>query len=158
MRISHFQAIADILLGDAASLARGYHAIIADPDADFATEDARRRCAIAINAVGLAVDPDRYRAALEALGAQTRVEPICDRCGSADVFRDASAEWDCATQQWVLAGVYDSTTCQVCEAESDTLCDWRPCASETGQSPVTASVPAGDADAERTQQERTSHD
>lgn len=156
MRISHFQAIADILLGDAETLARGHHDILADTGADFETEEARRRCAIAVNAVGLAVDPDRYRTALEALAARTRVEPHCDRCGSIELVRDACAEWDNATQQWVLVGVYDSTTCQTCEAESDSLCDWRPVAAETEQLPAMASAPSG-THAEGDQQERTSH-
>jgi ribosomal protein L37AE/L43A len=136
MRISHLQAIADILLGDAKTLARGYHEIMTDNGADFETADARRRCAIAVNAVGMAVATDGYRSALNALEARPRVEPKCHRCGSTELVRDASAEWDCATQQWGLSGVYDCTICQACEAESDSLCDWQPCAPNTVQPPL----------------------
>src|SRR3546814_6113932 len=75
MRISHLQAIADILLGDAKTLARGYDEIMTDSGADFETADARRRCAIAVNAVGMAVATDGYRSALTALAARPRVEP-----------------------------------------------------------------------------------
>lgn len=146
MRISHFQAIADILLGDAQSLARGYHEIANDTGSLFETKEARRRCLIAIESVALAVDPDRYRAALDALDARPRVEPVCDRCGSSELVRDACAEWDDTTQQWALVGVYDSTTCQTCEAENDSLCDWRTVAPESVQPPAAATTPSGDPD------------
>ncbi|EXS71092.1 hypothetical protein [Sphingobium sp. Ant17] len=157
MRISHLQAIADILLGDAKTLARGYHEIMTGAGADFDTAEARRRCAIAVNAVGLAIDTDRYQSALNALAARPRVEPKCDRCGSNELIRDASAEWDCAAQQWVLAGVYDSTICQTCEAESDSLCDWKPCAPDAVQPLAAAPAPIRDPEAHQAQHESNSH-
>jgi len=148
MRLSHLQAIADILLGDAKTLAHGYHEIMTDTGADFETADARRRCAIAVNAVGMAVDTDGYRSALNALEARPCVEPKCQRCGSSELIRDASAVWDCAAQQWVLAGVYDCTICQACEAQSDSLCEWQPCAPETVRPRAAAPAPSRDTQAQ----------
>lgn len=135
MRISQFQAIANILFGDAETLARGYHQFMTNAGTDFEAEEARRRCAIAVNAVGLAVDPNRYRTMVQALEAQ-RVEPVCKRCGSTDLSRDASAIWDSDAQQWDLCAIYDSTTCEACTAESDDLYEWRPLTTGTAQPPA----------------------
>ena len=52
--------------------------------------------------------------------------PVCSRCGSDALVRDACATWSVPDQRWELAGTYDSTTCQDCEAEADDLADWRP--------------------------------
>ena len=135
MRIGHFQAIADILLGDAETLARGYHEIISRTGPNFETDDARRRCAIAVGAVGMAVDPARYHAACAQLGAAPapeRVEPACNRCGSTEIVRDALASWNNLAQQWEINDVYDSTSCQSCEAESDDLCRWQAWTPDAG--------------------------
>lgn len=43
----------------------------------------------------------------------------CPECGSTDVVKDAAAAWDEEAQEWSLVCVYDSTTCQTCEYESD---------------------------------------
>ena len=43
----------------------------------------------------------------------------CPECQSTDVVKDAAACWDEGRQEWTLLSVYDSTTCQTCEYESD---------------------------------------
>lgn len=133
MRMSQMAALADIVLGDVENLARAYHEIAVARLGDFETEEARRRCAIAVQAVGMAIDPVAYAAAYAHIVGPSQapsnpddVAPVCNRCGSAEIVRDASAHWDTATRQWVLGGVYDCTTCQTCEAESDDLCLWQP--------------------------------
>lgn len=134
MRISHMAALADIVLGDAEALARAYHEVATLRAGDFETEDARHRCAIAIQAVGMAADGEAYRTAYARIAgrpdapSKPAVTPVCTRCGSGDLVRDASAEWDDPAQRWELGGVYDSTTCQSCSAESDDLCAWVSCA------------------------------
>ncbi|WP_298673153.1 hypothetical protein [uncultured Sphingomonas sp.] len=141
MPISNMAALADIVLGDAEALARAYHEITVQRLGDFESEDARRRCAIAVRAVGMAADPDAYSTAYARIAGRPTapskppVTLVCNRCGSADVVRDACAQWDEATQQWELAGVYDSTTCQTCSAESDDLCAWVACV-PTPPSPI----------------------
>lgn len=45
----------------------------------------------------------------------------CPECSSTHITKDAMAEWDETTQQWVLCAVYDCETCQDCEAERDGL-------------------------------------
>lgn len=141
MRISHLQALADIVLGDPEALARGFHEIANDIGTDFETEDARQRCAIAVAAVGMAVDPERFRAVCAKLADATSTqrpafEPVCKHCGSTDLSRDASVVWNPDTQHWNLCSVYDSTTCQACTAESDDLCDWRPVIPGSGPQPT----------------------
>ena len=54
------------------------------------------------------------------------VTPICDVCGSADLVKDAAAVWDRDRQEWSLLSTYDSTTCQRCEREGDTIERWVP--------------------------------
>lgn len=63
-----------------------------------------------------------------------RLRPVCGRCGSDALVRDACAVWSIPEQRWELAGTYDSTTCQHCEAEADDLADWHP---------LSDSMPAG---------------
>lgn len=43
-----------------------------------------------------------------------KVDYVCDGCGSHEVSRDAGAEWDVETQNWVLAAVYDHAYCHEC--------------------------------------------
>lgn len=55
----------------------------------------------------------------------------CPCCGSEEIARDAAATWDVTAQEWRLADVHDTMTCQVCgrdfseaeEAEGKALTD-----------------------------------
>lgn len=47
-----------------------------------------------------------------------RIAIVCGDCGSDHVSRDAWADWDTATQQWVLGAVFDYGHCHKCEGES----------------------------------------
>lgn len=47
-----------------------------------------------------------------------RFAMICGSCGSNDVSRDAWADWDIATQQWVLRVAFDYAHCHRCDAET----------------------------------------
>lgn len=50
--------------------------------------------------------------------ATKRLKMVCDKCGSEDVLRDATAAWNEATQDWELAGVQDQGYCEgECEGE-----------------------------------------
>lgn len=44
-------------------------------------------------------------------------KPVCNRCGSDAVLRDAYAEWDVEKQDWVLQNVFDDAFCEDCEGE-----------------------------------------
>lgn len=46
----------------------------------------------------------------------TKINIVCESCGSANVVRDAYAEWDTEDQTWVLGSVYDDAFCNECEA------------------------------------------
>lgn len=48
----------------------------------------------------------------------TKISMRCRTCGSADVMRDAWAEWDDALQAWVLGAVFDAAFCATCEADT----------------------------------------
>lgn len=132
MRLSYLAALAEIVIGDAETLARAYHDIAIARREQFETEEARRRCAIAIHAVGMAADPRGFGAAYariigrSAAAVQSGVVPVCNRCGRDTLVRDASAQWDSDRQRWEISGVYDSTTCESCHAESNDLCVWVP--------------------------------
>ena len=54
--------------------------------------------------------------------------PVCDKCGSDDLVKDAAAVWDRETQAWSLASTYDATTCQVCLRQGDDMEKWVPAA------------------------------
>jgi hypothetical protein len=41
----------------------------------------------------------------------------CRVCGSSHVSRDAWADWDVASQSWVLGAVFDQGFCHQCEEE-----------------------------------------
>ena len=56
------------------------------------------------------------------------VTPVCDKCGSDDLVKDAAAVWDRETQAWSLASTYDATTCQVCLRQGDDMEKWVPAA------------------------------
>ncbi|WP_298938015.1 hypothetical protein [uncultured Ruegeria sp.] len=53
-----------------------------------------------------------------------RIEMRCTGCGSTDVRRDASAEWDPEVQDWVVVDTYDQSWCN-----SD-KCDGADCFTE----------------------------
>ncbi|WP_240502341.1 hypothetical protein [Sphingomonas panacis] len=56
------------------------------------------------------------------------VRPLCRTCGSDNLARDAAARWDIIIQDWTITGLFDSTTCDDCGAESDDLARWSPLA------------------------------
>jgi hypothetical protein len=56
------------------------------------------------------------------------MRPVCPKCGSGDICRDASASWNIALQIWELAGTYDCQTCGDCGAEGDDFVRWVPAA------------------------------
>ncbi|MFD1612783.1 hypothetical protein ACFSCW_13325 [Sphingomonas tabacisoli] len=47
-----------------------------------------------------------------------RVTFVCNMCGGTSVTRDAWAEWDVASQDWVLGAAYDYAFCHDCEKET----------------------------------------
>lgn len=51
--------------------------------------------------------------------AERKKEPklrmVCEECGSIDVSRDAWADWDVASQDWVLRTVFDYAHCHQCD-------------------------------------------
>lgn len=47
-----------------------------------------------------------------------KIDIVCRECGSQDVRRDAWAEWDVDSQEWVLADVYDYSYCLNCEGDA----------------------------------------
>jgi hypothetical protein len=48
----------------------------------------------------------------------TKVQILCSVCGSADVSRDAWADWDVAKQKWVLRVAFDYAHCHRCDTET----------------------------------------
>ena len=48
-----------------------------------------------------------------------RVDIVCKKCGSNNVTRDASAEWDAEAQEWVLSAVNDQGYCNECGGEAE---------------------------------------
>jgi hypothetical protein len=48
----------------------------------------------------------------------SKIRIVCGSCGSDYVSRDAWADWDTRTQQWVLGTVFDYGHCHKCEGES----------------------------------------
>ena len=49
----------------------------------------------------------------------TREQPTCNKCGSTNLRKDAFAEWDNKTRDWVLHSVYDFTVCDDCGEEDN---------------------------------------
>lgn len=45
----------------------------------------------------------------------------CSWCNSPNVSRDAWADWDVASQTWILGAVYDQGFCHNCETEQSLL-------------------------------------
>jgi len=52
--------------------------------------------------------------------------PVCPRCGSARIVRDACARWDTNFGRWVLAQLHDRDFCETCEADIDDPLAWVP--------------------------------
>jgi Zn finger protein HypA/HybF involved in hydrogenase expression len=50
-----------------------------------------------------------------------RLKMSCKNCGLENVLRDAWAEWDSETQQWVLSNVFDHAYCDNCESDTTIL-------------------------------------
>lgn len=48
---------------------------------------------------------------------KTKLKMTCRECGSENVLRDAWAEWDYESQEWVLQNVFDAAFCEDCEGE-----------------------------------------
>lgn len=46
-----------------------------------------------------------------------RIAIVCGTCGSDEVSRDAWANWDVGTQQWVLGNIFDYGHCHRCDGE-----------------------------------------
>jgi hypothetical protein len=46
------------------------------------------------------------------------VDYVCNVCGGNDVSRDAWADWDAGTQDWVLRTAFDHAHCHTCEFET----------------------------------------
>ena len=49
---------------------------------------------------------------------QKRINIVCGDCGSDSVSRDAWANWDTRSQDWVLGAVFDDGHCHRCESKS----------------------------------------
>lgn len=47
-----------------------------------------------------------------------KLEMVCGTCGSNEVSRDAWADWDSASQQWVLGAVFDYGHCHACQGKT----------------------------------------
>lgn len=47
----------------------------------------------------------------------SKVKLLCPHCGSDDIVRDSSSEWDTTLQEWVTRAVYDHMACETCERE-----------------------------------------
>ena len=50
---------------------------------------------------------------------RTKIEMICETCGSKEVLRDAWAEWDEDKQDWVLQNVFDEAFCENCDGSTN---------------------------------------
>lgn len=80
-----------------------------------------------------------------------KVVPVCARCYSDDVTRDAVVKWDSAKNDWSVCTVFDNSDCQSCGGEADlvdidamealTLNRARAMIEEYGR--LTGEVPAG---------------
>jgi len=52
------------------------------------------------------------------VAALSPIAIICSNCGSADVSRDAWAQWDVESQRWTLRHVFDHAYCHTCDQET----------------------------------------
>lgn len=131
MRIRHSTSIDHLIHAAPDTIAEEYLSIANATEHEFRSETERGRYAALVRAWGLFAHNEAFTACLAARGAATSggaaeppVRPVCSRCGSDSVVRDASARWDIDAQDWSISGVYDCTYCDDCSAESDDLCEW----------------------------------
>lgn len=54
-------------------------------------------------------------------GMDSVISIACSVCGSNNVSRDAWADWDVASQAWVLGALFDQGFCHRCEDEQNLL-------------------------------------
>ena len=47
-----------------------------------------------------------------------RIGIVCSKCGSDEISRDAWADWDTRSQDWVLGAVFDYAHCHKCDCET----------------------------------------
>lgn len=52
----------------------------------------------------------------------SKTKPVCEECGSDNVWVDATAAWDIATQKWVLESTFQQEYCEQCDGE--TTLEW----------------------------------
>jgi hypothetical protein len=50
-----------------------------------------------------------------------RIAIVCGTCGSDEVSRDAWANWDTRSQDWMLGAVFDYGHCHRCGTESSLI-------------------------------------
>lgn len=51
-----------------------------------------------------------------------KIEKVCEKCGSVEVWMDAMAEWDVDTQSWELGSNFvDYSWCRDCDAETNII-------------------------------------
>lgn len=51
-------------------------------------------------------------------GEEPKVQMVCAQCGSAQVTRDAWAEWSVDEQDWQLGAAFDYAFCHRCESST----------------------------------------
>ena len=56
------------------------------------------------------------------MSENVKMDIACSYCGSRDVYRDATADWNPDSQSWELRAVMDQGFCEDCGGES-TLTD-----------------------------------
>lgn len=44
--------------------------------------------------------------------------PVCSHCGSREIWKDATASWSIAKQDWVLCDTQEDYTCEECGGET----------------------------------------
>ena len=49
---------------------------------------------------------------------EPKLRMVCEECGSPEVTRDAWAEWDEDTQDWVLGAVFDYAYSHKCQGDA----------------------------------------
>jgi hypothetical protein len=50
---------------------------------------------------------------------EEKVQPVCNRCGSADILADAYASWNFETQEWEISQAFDKGAfCPDCDGET----------------------------------------
>jgi hypothetical protein len=135
MRIRYLGNLHDMLGAGAETLADEYLSVTHAVDHEFRDEAERSRYAGLLHAYGMHTHAIGFPAAL-AERASDAVKPVCGRCGSDSLARDASARWDADAQAWIISGVYDCTFCDDCSAESDDLCEWIPLTASVDETPA----------------------